>query len=126
MAFYSTPGHFYFADRIRRWIKRQDQRLYFMIPFWDSLGVAFVNEAKAEDIRIITRAGQVDKYLRQDIQVRTDPDIHSKIIIGDHATLVGSTNMTYQSLFDNQENAAYSRANAYVVFFLEKWEMLQA
>ena len=72
MAFYSTPGHFDFFDRIRNWTRRQDNRLYFMIPFWDSLGVAFVNEAKAADIRIITRPGQLQKYLREDIEIRTD------------------------------------------------------
>jgi hypothetical protein len=33
--------------------------------------------------------------------------------------------MTFQSMYDNQENATYSRSNDYADFFLAKWEAAQ-
>ena len=58
-------------------------------------------------------------------RVRFDPDGHSKVIVGDSAALLGSFNLTYQSMFDNQENATYSRSTDYADFFLAKWEEAQ-
>ena len=149
--FYSKPGTFFFVNRILSWMKRQNERLWCMVPFWDSAGVAMIsdlgggfgrgglevrcctpspsppnpppdNECKAKDLRIICRPGAVAKYLSKGVQVRFDPDGHSKVIVGDTATLLGSFNMSYQSMFDNQENATYSRSKDYADFFLAKWE----
>jgi len=93
-----------------------------MVPFWDSVGVALINECKAKDLRIICRPGETAKYLKEGVQVRFDQEGHSKILVGDSAALLGSFNLTYQSLFDNQENATYSRSNDYAEYFLEIWE----
>ena len=123
--FPSNPGTFFFIDRIRSWMKRQDERLWCMVPFWDSLGVAMINDSKAKDLRIICRPGQTAKYLSKQVRVRFDPDVHSKIIVGDTAALLGSFNMSYQSMFDNQENATYSRSKDYADFFLAEWEEAQ-
>ena len=123
--FPSNPGTFFFIDRIRSWMKRQNDRLWCMVPFWDSLGVAMINDCKAKDLRIICRPGQTAKYLSKEVQVRFDPDVHSKILVGDTAALLGSFNMTYQSMFDNQENATYSRSKDYAHFFLAEWEEAQ-
>ena len=120
--FYSKPGTFFFVNRILSWMKRQNERLWCMVPFWDSAGVAMINECKAKDLRIICRPGAVAKYLKKGVQVRVDKDGHSKVIVGDTATLLGSFNMSYQSMFDNQENATYSRSKDYADFFLAKWE----
>ena len=120
--FYSKPGTVFFLNRILSWMKRQNERLWCMVPFWDSVGVAMINECKAKDLRIICRPGAVAKYLSSGVQVRVDKDGHSKVIVGDTATLLGSFNMTYQSMFDNQENATYSRSSDYADFFLAKWE----
>ena len=84
--------------------------------------MAIINACKADDLRILCRPGQAAKYLSKAVQVRFDPDGHSKIIVGDTAALLGSFNMTYQSMFDNQENATYSRSEDYAAFFLAKWE----
>jgi len=84
-------------------MRRQDKRLWRMIPFWDSVGVAMINCCKAEDLRIICRPGEVYKYLKDGIQVRHDRELHSKILVGDNAAMLGSFNMTYQSMFDNQD-----------------------
>ncbi|MBI4739682.1 hypothetical protein HY772_09180, partial [Candidatus Woesearchaeota archaeon] len=108
--FYSKPGTVFFINRILSWMKRQNERLWCMVPFWDSAGVAMINSCKAKDLRIICRPGAVAKYLSSGVQVRVDKDGHSKVIVGDTATLLGSFNMTYQSMFDNQENATYSRS----------------
>jgi len=124
MAFYSKPGTMFFFNKISSWMWRQKSRMWCMIPFWDSLGVAMINQCKATDLRIICRAGAVDKYLRKDIQVRYNPDVHSKFLVGDGTTLLGSPNMTYQSMFDNQENATYSRGKSYAEFFLSEWTRL--
>jgi len=123
--FYSKPGTVFFINRILSWMKRQNERLWCMVPFWDSVGVAMINECKAEDLRIICRPGAVAKYLKKGVPVRYDPDGHSKVIVGDTATLLGSFNMSYQSMFDNQENATYSRSTDYADFFLAKWEAAQ-
>lgn len=120
--FYSKPGTVFFINRILSWMKRQNECLWCMVPFWDSVGVAMINECKAKDLRIICRPGAVAKYLKEGVQVRVDKDGHSKIIVGDTATLLGSFNMTFQSMFDNQENATYSRSKDYADFFLAKWE----
>ena len=120
--FYSKPGTFFFVNRILSWMKRQNERLWCMVPFWDSVGVAMINECKAKDLRIICRPGAVAKYLKKGVPVRYDPDGHSKVIVGDTATLLGSFNLSYQSMFDNQENATYSRSKDYADFFLAKWE----
>ena len=120
--FYSKPGTVFFINRILSWMKRQNERLWCMVPFWDSAGVAMINECKAKDLRIICRPGAVAKYLKKGVQVRVDKDGHSKVIVGDTATLLGSFNMSYQSMFDNQENATYSRSKDYADFFLAKWE----
>ena len=120
--FYSKPGTVFFINRILSWMKRQNERLWCMVPFWDSAGVAMINSCKAKDLRIICRPGAVAKYLKKGVQVRVDKDGHSKVIVGDTATLLGSFNMSYQSMFDNQENATYSRSKDYADFFLAKWE----
>lgn len=120
--FYSKPGTVFFINRILSWMKRQNERLWCMVPFWDSAGVAMINECKAKDLRIICRPGAVAKYLKKGVPVRYDPDGHSKVIVGDTATLLGSFNLSYQSMFDNQENATYSRSKDYADFFLAKWE----
>jgi len=120
--FYSKPGTMFFITRILSWMRRQNERLWCMVPFWDSAGVAMINECKAKDLRIICRPGAVAKYLKKGVQVRVDKDGHSKVIVGDTATLLGSFNMSYQSMFDNQENATYSRSKDYADFFLAKWE----
>ena len=83
--FYSKPGTFFFINRILSWMKRQNERLWCMVPFWDSVGVALINECKAKDLRIICRPGAVAKYLSKGVQVRFDPDGHSKVIVGDTA-----------------------------------------
>lgn len=95
-----------------------------MVPFWDSMGVALINECPAKDIRIICRRGQVNKYLKEKVKVRYHQDLHTKLLIGDTMTLLGSFNMNYQSFFDNQENAAYSRGKSYEKFFLTEWRKL--
>ncbi len=126
MAFYSRPGSVWFYDRVLSWMKRQDKRVWCMIPFWDSMGVAIINECRAKDLRIICRKGEVDKYLKKKVKVRYHQDVHSKLIIGDTTTLLGSLNLTYQSLFDNQENATYSRGDSYAKFFLTEWRKLHS
>ena len=104
--FYSKPGTFFFINRIQRamrstvegvvvsthrtqpstsWMKRQNERLWCMVPFWDSVGVAMINSCKAKDLRIICRPGAVAKYLKKGVQVRVDKDGHSKVIVGDTA-----------------------------------------
>jgi len=119
--FYSKPGTMYFITRILSWMKRQNERLWCMVPFWDSVGMAIINECKAKDLRIICRPGETAKYLNG-VQVRFEKEGHSKILVGDSAALLGSFNLTYQSMFDNQENATYSRSEDYADFFLEVWE----
>jgi hypothetical protein len=61
-----------------------------MIPFWDSVGVAMINECNASDIRIICRPGEIQKYLRKEIEMRFNKELHTKMIIGDSASLMGS------------------------------------
>jgi len=123
--FPSKPGTFYFVNRILSWMKRQKRRLWVMVPFWDSVGVAMINACKAEDIRIICRPGEIKKYLRREVLMRFNNDLHTKMIIGDSATLMGSFNMTYQSMFDNLEQATFSRSNQYPEHFLTEWERLK-
>jgi len=95
-----------------------------MIPFWDSVGVAMINACNAEDIRIICRPKHAAKYLKGGVFRRFNRDVHTKMIIGDSASLMGSFNMTYQSLFDNLEQAMFSRSQQYPEHFLEEWERL--
>lgn len=122
--FPSQPGTFYFVNRILTWMKRQRKRLWVMIPFWDSVGMAMINECKAKDIRVICRPGELSKYLQTDLLQRFNRDIHTKMIVGDSASLMGSFNMTYQSMFDNLEQATFSRSKQYPEHFLDEWERL--
>jgi len=124
MMFPSKPGTFYFVNRITTWVKRQRKRLWCMIPFWDSVGVAMINACNAEDIRIICRPKHAAKYLKDGVERRFNRDIHTKMIVGDSASLMGSFNMTYQSLFDNLEQATFSRSQQYPEHFLEEWNRL--
>ena len=94
--FPSQPGTFYFVNRITTWMKRQRKRLWVMIPFWDSVGMAMINSCKAKDIRVICRPGELSKYLQTDLLQRFNRDIHTKMMVGDSASLMGSFNMTYQ------------------------------
>lgn len=123
--FPSEPGTFNFVNRITTWMKRQKQRLWVMVPFWDSVGVAMINECTAEDIRIICRPGEISKYLRKEVEMRFNKDLHTKMIIGDSTSLMGSFNMDYQSMFDNLEQATFSRSNQYPEHFLAEWERLK-
>jgi phosphatidylserine/phosphatidylglycerophosphate/cardiolipin synthase-like enzyme len=95
-----------------------------MVPFWDSVGVAMINECTAEDIRIICRPGEIQKYLRKEVFMRFNKDLHTKMIIGDSTSLMGSFNMDYQSMFDNLEQATFSRSNQYPEHFLAEWNRL--
>lgn len=122
--FPSEPGTFNFVNRITTWMKRQKQRLWVMVPFWDSVGVAMINECTAEDIRIICRPGEIQKYLRKEVLMRFNKDLHTKMIIGDSTSLMGSFNMDYQSMFDNLEQATFSRSNQYPEHFLAEWNRL--
>jgi phosphatidylserine/phosphatidylglycerophosphate/cardiolipin synthase-like enzyme len=138
--FPSEPGTFNFVNRITTWMKRQRKRLWVMIPFWDSVGMAMINECTAEDMRIICRPGELQKYLRKDLTPyplstkwrgegaggwgEVNKDLHTKLIVGDSASLMGSFNMTYQSMFDNLEQATFSRSNQYPEHFLSEWERL--
>ena len=122
--FPSKPGTFYFVNRITTWMKRQRKRLWVMIPFWDSVGMAMINECKAKDIRVICRPGELSKYLRADLRQRFNRDVHTKMIVGDSATLMGSFNLTYQTMFDNLEQATFSRSQQYPEHFLAEWERL--
>ena len=122
--FPSKPGTFYFVNRITSWIKRQKRRLWIMNPFWDSVGVAMINECSAYDIRIICRPGEIRKYLRKEIPMRFNSDLHTKMVVGDSATLMGSFNMNYQSMFDNLEQATFSRSAQYPEHFLSFWNRL--
>ena len=112
--FPSKPGTFYFINRITTWMRRQKRRLWIMIPFWDSVGMAMINECKAKDMRVICRPGELSKYLKADLLQRFNRDlsacnaqagVHTKMIVGDSATLMGSFNLTYQAMFDNLEQA---------------------
>jgi len=117
--FPSQPGTFYFVNRILTWMKRQRKRLWVMIPFWDSVGMAMINECKAKDIRVICRPGELSKYLQTDLLQRFNRDIHTKMIVGDSASLMGSFNMTYQSMFDNLEQATFPVAsNTQSIFWM--------
>ena len=122
--FPSKPGTFYFVNRITTWMKRQKRRLWIMIPFWDSVGMAMINECSAKDIRVICRPRELSKYLKRDVSQRFNRDIHTKMIVGDSASLMGSFNMTYQSMFDNLEQATFSRSKQYPEHFLAEWERL--
>ena len=122
--FPSKPGTFYFVNRILTWMKRQKKRLWIMIPFWDSVGMAMINECKAKDIRVICRPGELSKYLKRDVPQRFNRDVHTKMIVGDSATLMGSFNLTYQAMFDNLEQATFSRSQQYPEHFLAEWERL--
>jgi phosphatidylserine/phosphatidylglycerophosphate/cardiolipin synthase-like enzyme len=95
-----------------------------MVPFWDSVGVAMINECTAEDIRIICRPGEIQKYLRKEVFIRFNKDLHTKMIIGDSTSLMGSFNMDYQSMFDNLEQATFSRSTKYPEHFLAEWNRL--
>jgi phosphatidylserine/phosphatidylglycerophosphate/cardiolipin synthase-like enzyme len=95
-----------------------------MIPFWDSVGVAMINACNANDIRIICRPGEIQKYLRKEIEMRFHKDLHTKLIVGDSTSLIGSFNMDYQSMFDNLEQATFSRSQQYPEHFLSEWERL--
>ena len=95
-----------------------------MTPFWDSVGVAMINECEADDIRIICRPGHAEKYLKEGIPLRFNQDLHTKMLIGDRATLMGSFNMTYQSMFDNLEQATFSRSQQYAKLFISEWDRL--
>jgi phosphatidylserine/phosphatidylglycerophosphate/cardiolipin synthase-like enzyme len=105
-------------------MKRQKQRLWVMVPFWDSVGVAMINACNANDMRIICRPGEIQKYLRKELPQRFNKDLHTKLIVGDSASLMGSFNMTYQSMFDNLEQATFSRSQQYPEHFLSEWEKL--
>ena len=122
--FPSQPGTFYFINRITTWMKRQKGRLWVMIPFWDSVGMAMINECKAKDIRVICRPSELSKYLQTDLLQRFNRDVHTKMIVGDSATLMGSFNLTYQAMFDNLEQATFSRSHQYPEHFLDEWERL--
>ena len=124
--FPSQPGTFYFVNRITTWMKRQKRRLWVMIPFWDSVGMAMINECKAKDIRVICRPGELSKYLQTDLLQRFNRDVHTKMIVGDSATLMGSFNLTYQAMFDNLEQATFSRSQQYPEHFLSEWERLSS
>ena len=124
--FPSQPGTFYFVNRILTWMKRQRKRLWVMIPFWDSVGMAMINECKAKDIRVICRPRELSKYLQTDLLQRFNRDVHTKMIVGDSATLMGSFNLTYQAMFDNLEQATFSRSNQYPEHFLDEWERLSS
>ena len=132
--FPSKPGTFYFVNRITTWMKRQKKRLWIMIPFWDSAdvglsptittGMAMINECKAKDIRVICRPSELSKYLQTDLLQRFNRDVHTKMIVGDSATLMGSFNLTYQAMFDNLEQATFSRSKQYPEHFLSEWKRL--
>jgi phosphatidylserine/phosphatidylglycerophosphate/cardiolipin synthase-like enzyme len=122
--FPSEPGTFNFVLRILTWMKRQKRRLWVMVPFWDSVGIAMINECTAEDMRIICRPGELQKYLRKELPQRFNKDLHTKMMVGDSASLMGSFNMTYQSMFDNLEQATFSRSQQYPEHFLSEWERL--
>jgi phosphatidylserine/phosphatidylglycerophosphate/cardiolipin synthase-like enzyme len=134
MMFPSEPGTFNFVNRITTWMKRQRKRLWVMVPFWDSVGVAMINvplcgiprigKCTAEDIRIICRPGEIQKYLRKEVFMRFNKDLHTKMMVGDSASLMGSFNMTYQAMFDNLEQATFSRSQKYPEHFLSEWERL--
>ena len=132
--FPSKPGTFYFVNRILTWMKRQKRRLWVMVPFWDSVGMAMINECKAKDIRVICRPSELSKYLQTisrrrwllfaDLLQRFNRDVHTKMIVGDSATLMGSFNLTYQAMFDNLEQATFSRSQQYPEHFLDEWNRL--
>jgi len=93
-----------------------------LIIFSPLLILRLCKNCKSKTSIFICRPGETAKYLKESVQVRFDPEGHSKNLVGDSAALLGSFNLTYQSLFDNQENATYSRSEDYADFFLEVWE----
>jgi phosphatidylserine/phosphatidylglycerophosphate/cardiolipin synthase-like enzyme len=73
---------------------------------------------------VLSAPDELKKYLRKELPQRFNKDLHTKMIIGDSASLMGSFNMTYQSMFDNLEQATFSRSTKYPEHFLAEWNRL--
>ena len=70
--------------------------------------------------------GQLSLPIETQVEVSRLPrTMDALVLLGKFDTATpaeGSFNMSYQSMFDNQENATYSRSKDYAEFFLAKWE----
>ncbi len=70
--------------------------------------------------------GQLSLPIETQVEVSRLPrTMDALVLLGKFDTATpaeGSFNLSYQSMFDNQENATYSRSKDYAEFFLAKWE----
>lgn len=100
----STPRELQFMDNFQHWFKAQTDRLWIITPFVDKIGVSLLNSAGgARDMRLITRRNKELVNIKPGVTLKMMPVVHAKVFIGDREAMVGSMNLTTNSLVDNIE-----------------------
>ena len=100
----STPRELQFMDNFQHWLKEQTDRLWIITPFVDKIGVSLLNSAgNALDMKLITRRNKELVNIKSDLTLKMMPEVHTKVFIGDREALIGSMNLTTNSLVDNIE-----------------------
>lgn len=100
----STPRELTFMDNFQHWLNEQTDRLWIITPFVDKIGVSLLNSAgDALDMKIITRRNKELVNIKSNVTIKMMPEVHTKVFIGDREAMVGSMNMTTNSLVDNIE-----------------------
>ena len=100
----STPRELTFMDKFQHWLNEQTDRLWIITPFVDKIGVSLLNSAgDALDMKLITRRNKELVNLKSNVTIKMMPEVHTKVFIGDREAMVGSMNMTTNSLVDNIE-----------------------
>ena len=100
----STPRDLQFMDAFQHWLKAQTDRLWIITPFVDKIGVSLLNSAgQAKDMKLITRRNKELVNIKSGVTIKMMPAIHTKVFIGDREALMGSMNLTTNSLVDNIE-----------------------
>lgn len=100
----STPREMEFLDKFQHWLNAQVNRLWIITPFVDKIGVSILNSSgNAYDMKLITRRNKELVNVKTGITLKMMPVVHSKVFVGDREAMVGSPNLTTNSLVDNIE-----------------------
>lgn len=100
----STPRELTFMDTFQHWLEAQTDRLWIITPFVDKIGVSLLNSAgDAADMKLITRRNKELVNIKSGLTIKMMPEVHTKVYIGDREVMVGSMNLTTNSLVDNIE-----------------------
>ena len=100
---FSTPDSLDFFMELRNRIKAQRERVWVASPFLDHTGAALLNESTALDTRLLTRRNRHTGDLGSGLAVKLQPNLHTKLWIMDDYAMIGSPNLTQESLIDNIE-----------------------